>query len=212
MTNGVLTAQTSVRRPTPATGAVLRGRRRDASRDDALRQATIELLVEHGYDRLTIDAVAARARAGKATVYRRWASKADLVVDAVTHGYPGSDLPDTGSVRGDFEALVCGIGRNQDQEFKTRLFSGLVPALLQSPELREAFQKAISPQPVLNVILERGVERGEIPTPKNPELISALFPALAFYRMIMFGKTPDIEFATAVLDDIILPLLLRRRG
>jgi len=214
MSDGVLTAQVPVRRRAKAartTGEVLRGRRRDASRDDALRQATIELLVEHGYDRLTIDAIAARARAGKATVYRRWASKADLVVDAVTRGYPGVDLPDTGSVRGDLEALVCGIDHNYDQEFKTRLFSGLVPALLQSPELRDAFQKAISPQPVLDVILERGVQRGEIPAPKNPELISALFPALAFYRMIMFGESPDIEFATTVLDDIILPLLLGPR-
>jgi hypothetical protein len=70
MTDGVLTAQVPLRnaKGTPTTGVVLRGRRRDVSRDDALRQATIELLVEHGYDRLTIDAVAARARAGKATV------------------------------------------------------------------------------------------------------------------------------------------------
>jgi Tetracyclin repressor-like, C-terminal domain len=130
----------------------------------------------------------------------------------VTRGYPGADLPDTGSIRGDFEALVSGIDRHQDQEFKTRLFSGLVPALLQSPELRDAFQRAISPQPVLDVILQRGVQRGEIPAPKNPELISALFPALAFYRMIMFGESPDIDFATTVLDDIILPLLHGPQG
>jgi AcrR family transcriptional regulator len=215
MTDGVLTAQVPVQpsaKPVSKKAAVLRGRHRDVSRDDALRQATIELLVENGYDRLTIDAVAARARAGKATVYRRWASKAELVVDAVTRGYPRVDIPDTGSVRGDLEALVCGIDANQDQEFKTRLFSGLVPALLQSPELRDAFQKAISPQPVLDVVLERGVRRGEIPVPMNPELIGALFPALAFYRMIMFGESPDVEFATTVLDDIILPLLLGSRG
>jgi hypothetical protein len=70
----------------------------------------------------------------------------------------------------------------------------------------------MSPQPVLDVILERGVQRGEIPVPKNPELISALFPALALYRMIMYGQGPDIEFAATVLDDIILPLLLAPRG
>jgi AcrR family transcriptional regulator len=215
MADGAPTAEAPVRRRAQAartSGAVLRGRRRDASRDDALRQATIDLLVEHGYDRLTIDAVAARARAGKATVYRRWASKADLVVDAVTRGYPGVDIPDTGSVRGDLGALVCGIDDGGDQGFKTRLFSGLVPALLESPELRDAFQKAIGVQPVLDVILERGVQRGEICAPKNPDLIGALFPALAFYRMIMFGESPDIEFATTVLDDIILPLLLGSQG
>ncbi len=192
------------------TVAPARGRKRDATRDEALRQATIELLAEIGYDRLTIDAVAARARAGKATVYRRWASKAELVVDAVTHRHAAVTIPDTGSVRGDFEALVRGGGDHEDQAFRTRLFSGLVPALLQFPELRDAFQKASGPDSdVLNIFLERGVERGEIAVLKNPELVAALFPALALYRLVMFGENPNAEFAKTVLDDLIMPLVLK---
>src|SRR5580700_3381924 len=120
MTDSVLTAQVPFRRRAegpPTTGALARGRRRDASRDDALRQATIELLAELGYDRLTIDAVAARARAGKATVYRRWANKAELVADALAQRHAAMAVPDTGSVRGDFLALIDDKHNDEGQEF-----------------------------------------------------------------------------------------------
>src|SRR5689334_11946810 len=86
-----------------------RGRSRDDSRDPQILQATAQLLAEVGYDRLTMDAVAARAHAGKATLYRRWSSKGELVVDALgcaAHGETPEAAPDTGSLRGDLEALV----------------------------------------------------------------------------------------------------------
>ena len=64
--------------------AAHRGRQLDASRDAALRDAALELLAEVGYDRLSMDAVAARAKASKMTIYRRWSSKAELVVAAIS--------------------------------------------------------------------------------------------------------------------------------
>ena len=212
MTEGVLVSDPAQSTSVPGKTAALRGRQRDRTRDDALRQATIELLVESGYDRLTIDAIAARARAGKATVYRRWSSKAELVVDAVKHQYLMVDCPDTGSVRGDLEALIRGPFDDQDPEFQTRLLSGLVPALLQSDELREAFHKAFNPQLALDVIVQRGIRRSEIVAPKNPDLIGAVFPALALYQMIMSGENPTAEFRKMVLDDIVLPLLQAPAG
>src|ERR1700726_2599355 len=79
------------------------GRRRDESRDPEILRAALDVLAETGYERMTMDAVAARARTGKATIYRRWASKAQLVVDAVAStghtGIAAADLPDTGSLR-----------------------------------------------------------------------------------------------------------------
>jgi AcrR family transcriptional regulator len=197
----------AIKAPVPdASDTPTRGRRRDASRDDALRRAAIELLAEVGYDRLTIDAVAARARAGKGTVYRRWANKADLLVDALTHRFAPVGVPDTGSVRGDLEALIAGA-EEDDQEFRTRLFSGLVPALVQFPELRAAFQGASSGSDVVRDVVERGVQRGEIAAPKSPELIAAVFPALALYRFVMFGEGPDPTFSRTVLDEVIMPLV-----
>ena len=75
------------------------GRSLDSSRDLVLREAALALLAEVGYDRLTMDAVAARARAGKTTIYRRWAGKAELVVDALNSLKGGRGSPGTGSLR-----------------------------------------------------------------------------------------------------------------
>src|SRR5690242_17158347 len=90
------------------------GRSRDASRDDVLRRAALDLVTEIGYDRMTMDAVAARAGAGKATVYRRWSSKAELVGDALAHEHGDGEVPDTGSLRGDLAALSGYLISGQD--------------------------------------------------------------------------------------------------
>jgi AcrR family transcriptional regulator len=86
-----------------------RGRKRDHSRDAETIDAALEVLAEVGYAGLTMDAVAARAKAGKATVYRRWPSKAELVVEAITRmNRTQVDLEqplDTGTLRGDLLGL-----------------------------------------------------------------------------------------------------------
>ena len=81
----------------------------DASRDGALREAALELLADVGYDRLTLEAVAARARAGKTTIYRRWSGKAELVVDALVSAKGPLGFPDTGSLAGDLRAVPHGL-------------------------------------------------------------------------------------------------------
>src|ERR1700679_672658 len=88
--------------------AAHRGRHLDASRDAALRDAALELLAEIGYDRLTIDSVAARAHASKTTIYRRWSGKAELVVDALNCLKDSRPVPDTGSLSGDLDMIAHG--------------------------------------------------------------------------------------------------------
>jgi AcrR family transcriptional regulator len=185
------------------------GRTLDSTRDAALRQATIELLAEIGYDRLTIAAVAARARAGKATVYRRWATKVEMVIDAVTHDTGPAFAPDTGSLQGDLEAISRLMGTGEEEFFDVRLLTGLVTAVLHHQELRGAFQQVADPgAEVLRVIFQRAVERGEIAPGLNVELIASLFPALVFYRLILAGETPTARFANLVIKELILPLAL----
>ncbi len=86
------------------------GRPLDASRDSDILEAALDVLAEEGYDGMTIDMVAARAKAGKATLYRRWPSKTELVLDAVacmkTTNIDYADLPDTGTLRGDLVAMI----------------------------------------------------------------------------------------------------------
>src|SRR6202451_3503036 len=101
------------------------GRPLDATRDVALRDAALALLAEIGYDRLTIDSVAARAHASKATIYRRWPGKAELVVDALTSLKGAPLVPDTGTLRGDLEAIGQGSG-SADNQFDAQLMMGLI--------------------------------------------------------------------------------------
>lgn len=208
-------------RPSPSTSSFSgvpaedgrRGRPRDASRDDAIRRAALELVAEIGYDRTTMDAVAARAGAGKATVYRRWSTKAELVADAVAREHVSIAVPDTGSLRGDLatltDLLFCGQGFRESD--KTRLIAGLVPAMVAHPELRQAFAEiATPPERAMRAIIARAVERGEIAPPRDPSLVAALLPALAVHRLIFTGAAPDAAFAGAVIVDVILPTLLSR--
>jgi AcrR family transcriptional regulator len=187
--------------------AAHRGRQLDASRDAALRDAALELLAEIGYDRLSIDAVAARAKASKMTIYRRWSGKAELVVDALSSLRKPGDIPDTGSLRGDLEALASRTD-NPDVRFDAKLVLGVVSALASNPELRRVIREQfIGPGGVrLRQIFERAVARGEIPQDRNLDLLVSIFPALAIQHLLIFGELPDASFAAQVMDELILPL------
>ena len=88
----------------------------EGDREAEILEATLEVLAEVGYDRLTMDAVAARAKASKATLYRRWNDKASLVVDALLVVKHTAETPDTGTLRGDLIASFCGLGGLTDEQ------------------------------------------------------------------------------------------------
>lgn len=183
------------------------GRKRDSSRDDALCQAALEVLADVGYDRLTIDAVAARAGAGKATCYRRWADKAELVVDAVGRMKAQPALPDTGTLRGDLVELTCHFHEGDDA-FRTDVQAGLVSGLVRDAKLREVFaEQFVAPRKtVFRAVFDRAIERGEIAPVPHYELLSDVVPAMVFHQMILNGKPPGAAFVQTVLDQIVLPL------
>jgi AcrR family transcriptional regulator len=184
-----------------------RGRPLDSSRDVALREAALELLAEIGYDRLTIDAVAARAHASKVTIYRRWSGKAELVVDALGCLNDSSPVPDTGSLAGDLEAIARSAA-STDRQFDAQLMMGLITALTRDAELRQAFRERLMDPGTADLIqvFERSVSRGEVPGDRNLDLVVSLFPALMIYHLLTFGELPDADFAERVMDDVILPL------
>jgi len=187
--------------------AAHRGRQLDASRDAALRDAALELLAEIGYDRLSIDAVAARAKASKMTIYRRWSGKAELVVDALSSLRKPGDVPDTGSLRGDLDALAS-RSESADVRFDARLVLGVVSALARNPELRQVIREQFIGQggDRLRQVFERAVARGEIPPGRNLDLLVSVFPAMAIQHLLIYGELPDAGFTTQVMDELILPL------
>ena len=186
------------------------GRKRDLTRDPEILDATLEVLAETGYDGMTIDMVAARAKAGKATVYRRWASKSELVIDAVAC-MKGADidfaaLPDTGTLRGDLVAMIKPHSI-EDGAKKLQVMAGLVSMLSRHPELADTVRDAvIGPRARVNrIFLQRAIDRGEIPADVDIDLLSQVGGAMATHRTLMLRKPVDRAFVLSVIDGVILP-------
>jgi AcrR family transcriptional regulator len=183
------------------------GRSLDSSRDLVLREAALVLLAEVGYDRLTMDAVAARARAGKTTIYRRWPGKAELVVDALNSVKGAPEIPDTGSLRRDLRALAESI-TSAESRFGARVTVGMVNALAHDGELRRVFRdKFIAPRMAgFRTVFERAVARGEMPGGHDLDLLASLFPALALQQLVMSGELPGTRLACQIMDEVVYPL------
>ena len=184
------------------------GRKRDASRDSVILQATLDVLAEAGYERMTTDMVAARAGVSKATMYRRWPSKAELVVDAVEslRDEPASVVPDTGTLRGDLAALIQ-APENPSAAYKMRIMAGLLPIVLRDPDLASVVQRRIV-QPrtaAMRTILERAQKRGEVDSRRDLDTLALVVPAMTAYRLIVLGEQVDREFLTSVINEVLAP-------
>ena len=183
------------------------GRSLDSSRDVVLREAALALLAEVGYDRLTMDAVAARARAAKTTIYRRWPGKAELVVDALTSLKGAPEIPDTGSLRQDLRVLAESI-TSPESQFGAQVTIGMVSALARDAGLRRVFgEKFIAPRMAgFRTVFERAVDRGEMPAGHDLDLLARLFPALGLQQLVMSGELLGARFARQIMDEVVYPL------
>lgn len=195
--------------PSPAPeGPIRPGRKRDHTRDPEIMTAAIDVLAEVGYERMTVDMVAARAKAGKATLYRRWPSKADLVLDAV--GCMGAakagPLPDTGSLRGDLVALLS-PRTVHDADHKLKVMLGLASVTAHSPELAESIREAfLEPRAaVTRALLERAKERGEISPSCDVGLLSRVSSSMVISRAMFEHRPVDRAFLLSVIDGVIIP-------
>lgn len=186
------------------------GRKRDHSRDPEILDAALEVLAEKGYERMTVDMVAARARAGKATLYRRWPSKAELVIDAVAcmkNAHP-IDLPDTGTLRGDLVANIK-TPAVKDGERKLRIMAGMVSLMSESPEFADA-ARAVIVEPraaALRTLILRAMDRGEVSPDVDVSLLAQIIPSMTAYQTLMLGRAVDREYIITLVDEILLPAL-----
>lgn len=187
------------------------GRKRDHTRDDKILEATIDILADTSFDGMTMDMVAARAKAGKATVYRRWSSKAELVRDALAwmnrNHLELESLPDTGTLREDLLVLLKPQSI-AEEERKFRVLAGL-GSFLQHPEFAEAGTAGIfEPWVVVNrELMNRAVVRGEIPAHADIEMACQVITSMASFRGLIQRKPFDKPFFTALIDGILLPAL-----
>lgn len=175
------------------------------ARADAIFDATLTLLREVGYDRLRMDAVAAAAKAGKASLYRRWRTKGELVVDALTRCEPVTAL-DTGSVRGDLVGMACSSGGAVDQA-QVEVMAALMTAMHHDDELRAAFeQRFLEPRRVAaRAAFARGRARGEIHPDVDTELLVDILPSMIIHRLLLRGQHPTPELVARIVDQVVLP-------
>ena len=175
-------------------------------REHEILEATLEVLAEVGYDRLTMDAVAATAKASKATLYRRWTNKVTLVIEALQHAKAPEDIPDTGSLREDLVGAFCGVGGLADPR-SVATFSSVLTAIGRDPEFAEAFRRdVILPKIAFSrVIWERARARGEIRPDLDLDLIEPALAGIVLHRVFLLGETPTPELITRVVDQILLP-------
>ncbi|MEU5022820.1 TetR/AcrR family transcriptional regulator [Streptomyces milbemycinicus] len=178
-------------------------------RESELYGAVMGLLTEVGYDALTMDAVAARTHSSKATLYRQWKSKPQLVATALRHTKPVSlENIDTGSLRGDLREMVrCG---DQARERDAALMRGLALAAHQNPDLLEALRELMITHELaeFGMLLKRAVDRGEV-APDRPALKYTVHLLLGAFttRALVEAKEPDTDYLFDYIDAVILPAL-----
>ncbi|MFF1419220.1 TetR/AcrR family transcriptional regulator [Streptomyces sp. NPDC058280] len=179
-------------------------------REAELYAAVLDLLREVGYDALTMDAIAARTHSSKATLYRQWGSKPELVARALRNNKPVAlERIDTGSLRGDFHEMVA---RSDDcqMEKDSALMRGLFHAVHDNPDLHQALRELlVEPELTgLGELLRRAVDRGEIPA-DNPALgyVPHMLIGAFIARQLIEDRPVDRSFLVSYLDAVVLPAL-----
>ena len=181
-----------------------------SAREGELLAVTLELLQEHGYDRLTVDAVAATARASKATIYRRWPTKAELVLAAFVEGTRQVAVdPDTGTLRDDLLRLgeqICAHVSTHASTIRAVLVevsrSGELAAMMQTQFFDQ--RKALMAH-----VLARAVDRGEIEASAVSEEFWDVLPGYLIYRSVLTGRDPSHRTIEDLVDNLLLPGLTR---
>jgi AcrR family transcriptional regulator len=179
-------------------------------REVELLAVTLELLQEHGYDRLTVDAVATTARASKATIYRRWPTKAELVLAAFVEGTRQVAVdPDTGTLRGDLLRLGESIGAHVSTHAST--IRAVLVEISRSAELEAMMQEQFLDQrkALMSHVLARAVDCGEIDASAITEDLWDVLPGYLIYRSVLAGRAPSRRTIRDLVDNVLIPSLTR---
>lgn len=176
-----------------------------------LLAVTLRLLQQHGYDRLSVDEVAAESKASKATIYRRWPSKAELVLAAFIEGMRAQLIrPNTGSLREDL--LQIGMNALADVRRNTPVMRGMLNEIARNPALTKAFRTQFIDQrkSLISDVLDAAVERGEIDSAAINEELWDLLPGYLVFRGLLPVRSATADTVRTLVDDVIMPSLTRK--
>ncbi|HKF32099.1 MAG TPA: TetR/AcrR family transcriptional regulator [Jatrophihabitantaceae bacterium] len=196
------------------TALIARQRKRGAELEDAIHDAVFAELSDVGYAGFTVEAVAARAKTGKASIYRRWGTKQDLVVDAFLARFGGPDeifdelrSDSSATTRGLLVRLATRICEVSDAAGE--VMRAVACEATRDPDLASAVdQKVHGPKRAAFVeLLRRGVERGEVRPDAACALYADILPAMLTYRMVLNNQPVTERDAVEIVDHVVLPLI-----
>ena len=176
-------------------------------REVEIREHAVDLLIEVGYDKLTLDAVAARAHASKATLYRHWPGKLDLVLDSLvsTGIFAPKVTQDTGSLRDDLLSMC----RPEHLDPRVMPVLGVIlPALHRDADFHRRFvTEVLGPKRAVDLLpFERAQRRGEIGPDADLATIASIVPGIAVFRLFVEGQRPDPATFATLIETVVLPV------
>ncbi|MGV0849874.1 TetR-like C-terminal domain-containing protein [Mycolicibacterium phlei] len=189
-------------------------RRRGAALEAAILEAGWDQLIEAGYERFTIEAVAARAQAARSVLYRRWPSRVELLKAVVQHRgeVDRIPVPDTGNLRGDVLALLTEFNKRRSRA--VGLLAARLGAYFDEAQgsLRELYDAFVAEGPsAMEAVVQRAIERGELTSVPPPRVVS-LPVDLVRHELLMTMAEVPAETIREIVDDVFLPLVRGPRG
>jgi AcrR family transcriptional regulator len=192
--------------PDPGGGAARRGRPRSQEADRAILSAAAALLAEGGFAALSIEEVAARSGVAKTTIYRRWTSRGTLALDAFLADFQSQQPPpDTGTLCGDLLAALRAWIRAVTRTSAGPILAGLIAESQQDPQLGIAWRERVVEQlrAQHKIMLNRAIDRGEIPADTDQEVVLDLLFGAAYHRLLHGHQPLTDSFARQVVDMIV---------
>lgn len=183
------------------------GRPRSARSHQAILEATIALLAETGYETMSIEAVAARAGVGKATIYRRWPSKVELVTEAIQSLHTELAFVDTGSIRDDLITFLRSTFQTRPSIIENLLLK-MVSEIRSNPEIYSTFHTSIIAPRLQEIsrFVERAQARGDIRADLDPLFVIDLIAGPALYRLLLSGimtSSPPPDLPEQIVDAVL---------
>lgn len=183
-----------------ACGAPRRGRPRSADVDEAVLAATLELAGEVGVTKMSMDELAERAKVSKATIYRRWATKEQLVLDALRSAMSPLDEVDTGSLRSDLDLLLGEFVQRLQRGHMNDVLPHLIEVACHDESIRSSLDDYVQARRgPLRAIFERAIARGELATGSDVEVLIDAIVGPLMYRRLLSHDTIDLEFVDRLL-------------
>ncbi|MBD6617187.1 TetR/AcrR family transcriptional regulator [Komarekiella sp. 'clone 1'] len=171
------------------------GRPRSGRSHQAILKATLDLLGEVGYERMSIEAIATRAEVGKPTIYRRYASKEELVADAIESLREEISIPDTGSFWSDLDLIIESAARTTLTPLNRQLKALIISTASSSPQFAQIYwTKYLQPRrQAFRVVIERAKTRNEVHADTDSDLIFDLISGISLYAQIFHPTSEPWE-------------------